>query len=130
MEKREAELKAAFTQEMKQRLPAYVMLAFATAGAPDRSITGHGRTTHWEFKHATPDFQSDGLQELLCMRLAWMGHCRYVIWQESRNGDQQRTLIVHPRKVHEREGWNLEAEAWCIGFNHRWLVEQVRKAHT
>jgi len=82
--------------------------------------------TTWEFKHATPDFDSPGLQELTCMRLAASGHCRYVIWQESRHGSGKRTLIVHPDKVHDK---SLVHEDACVGFDHRWLVEYIRKAH-
>src|SRR5687767_12677501 len=110
MLKREAELKAAFRREMRQRLPGFLMLAYASAGAPDREIIGAGITTRWEFKHGTPDFLSHGDQELMCMRLAAAGHCRYVIWQESRAGLRQRTMIVHPRAVHAR---SLTPEAFC-----------------
>lgn len=129
MTKREAELKRAFTAKMKLLLPDFIMLQYSTAGAPDRSITANGRTTTWEFKHGTPQFKSPGIQELLCMRLAMEGHCRYVIWQEWQG--IERTLIVHPRAVHHRTGWDLHlvAEALCGGFDMRWLVEQVRRAH-
>ena len=125
--KQEAKLKADFGKELALQLPGFVMLSYATAGGPDRTILGHGRQTNWEMKHATPDFVSPGRQELICMRMAGAGHCRYVIWYE--HDGMQQTMIVHPRMVHFRTGWNLEAEAWCIGFNHRWLVDQIRQAH-
>lgn len=129
MEKREGELKSAFTQEMKLRLPGFYMLQHASRAAPDRSITGNGRTTMWEFKHGTPDFESHGDQELMCRRLSVAGYCRYVIWQESLRGNDQITMIVHPKTVFERKGWNLTPEAWCVGFDHRWLVNFVKKIH-
>lgn len=127
--KREGELKSLFTKEMKRRLPSAVMLLYASAGAPDRSITWNGYTTNWEFKHGTPQFESQGLQELTCMRLAVVGHCRYVIWQE--NDRDQKTLIVHPQKVYNRKGWDLETEAEVVffGFDQVQLVEYIRGVH-
>lgn len=125
--KREGELKSQFTEVMRQLFPEYVVLLYASAGAPDRSITAHGRTTTWEFKHGTPDFASPGLQELTCMRLAAAGHCRYVIWEERRG--VQRTLICHPRAVHDRIGWSIVAERWCVGFDHHWLAREIARAH-
>lgn len=128
--KREGELKSAFGAELKRRLPAFLVLYYATNGAPDREIVGAGKTTRWEFKHGTPDFYSPGDQELMCQRLAVQSHCRYVIWQETAKGVGQRTMIVHPREVANRSGWLFVPEAYCIGFNHRWLVEQIKLAHS
>lgn len=125
--KREGELKSAFTHELKARLPHFIVQYFSSAGSPDRSITGNGVTSHWEFKHATPNFVSQGDQELMCLRLAVAGHCRYVIWWESRTGVGKRTMIVHPRVVYEHQP--LLSETWTIGFDHRWLCEQIMKAH-
>lgn len=125
--KREAELKAALTRELRRQLPGFYVLAYATNGAPDREIVGAGVATRWEAKHATPDFRSPGDQELLCCRLAVAAHCRYIIWHEHKG--VQKTMIVHPNEVRLRAGWNLVPEAFCAGFNMRWLVEQIRKAH-
>jgi hypothetical protein len=127
--KREAELKAIAMQELKRQRPQYIIQSFSTLGSPDRSVTGSGMTTHWEFKHGTPDFDSPGVQELMCIRLALHGHCRYVIWQEAPTGKMARTMIVHPRAVHARIGWALDPEAFCIGYNPRWLIEQIVKTH-
>lgn len=127
--KRESQLKAAFSRRLKQQLPDFVSMLFNTAGAPDRSISGRGRTTHWEFKHGTPDFKSPGRQELLCMRLADAGYCRYVIWQESRQGYHPRTLIVHPLMVHTRSTWDFTPDAWCEGYDHQWLVDYINRIH-
>ena len=127
MEKREAELKSLFTRELKRQLPGFLILSYATNGAPDREIVGGGVTTRWECKHGTPAFKSPGDQELMCMRLALAAHCRYVIWSERKG--EQKTLIVHPRQVHERQGWNMVAESSCEGFDMRWLVEQIRTTH-
>lgn len=124
MPKREAELKAETMRQLRNATN-FVILEYATAGAPDRAIIGNGVTTNWEFKHGTPDFESPGIQELTCMRLAAQGHCRYIIWQES----PPCTLIVHPNHVHNRTGWRLEAEARCNGFSIGWLVTQIKQAH-
>src|SRR5262245_42456713 len=112
---------------LKSIRPSFVALEMSTAGAPDRSISGNRRTTMWEFKHGTPGFDSPGLQELLCMRLARAGHCRYVVWQERKK--EAGTLIVHPDDIHNREGWNLKAEASCNGFDILWLVMEIVKSH-
>lgn len=130
--KREAELKSALKQAFKRYLPSFVIQSHEdvrTAAHPDWSITGCGWSSWWEFKHGTPRFEGTGLQELQCLRLATAGFCRYVIWQETAAGHDQRTLIVHPVEVHERVGWTLKAEAATRGFDHRWLVEQIRLVH-
>lgn len=125
--KREGELKQKFSAELKRQLPGFYMLQYATNGAPDRSIVGAGRQTNWEAKHGTPDFKSPGDQELMCARLAAAGHCRYIIWRSYRG--IETTGIVHPLKVMNRVGWDFEAEAWCVGFDMKWLVNEIRKAH-
>lgn len=127
--KREAELKSLFARELKRQVPQAVVQLFGSATSPDRSITAGGRTTHWEFKHGTPGFDSPGGQELTCARLEVQGHCRYVVWQESSRGESERTLIVRPRALMQREGWSLDTEAWCVGYDMRWLVDRVREAH-
>ena len=92
------------------------------------SISGGARTGYIEIKHGTPDFDSQGLQELTMCRLASASfYARYVIFHEHRG--MQRTLIAHPLKVMQRTSWDIEAEAWCVGFDMRWLVNEVRKAH-
>lgn len=125
--KREAELKSRFCAELLRQLSGFYILSYATNGAPDRSIVGAGFQSNWEAKHATPDFKSLGDQELMMCRMAVAGHARYIVWYEK--GAIQRTMIVHPKKVMHRTGWNLEAEASCSGFDMRWLVGEVRKAH-
>jgi hypothetical protein len=125
--KREAELKSLFAKELRRQLPGFYLLAYATNGAPDRSIVGAGRQTNWECKHGDPSFLSPADQELMCARIAQASHCRYIIWHAHRG--IEKTMIVHPLKVMNRVSWNLEAEAWCTGFDMRWLVNQIREAH-
>lgn len=126
--KREGELKSAFTTAIKD-VPGFYMLHFASRAAPDRVIIGGGRSSYWEFKHGTPSFESPGDQELMCMRIASADYCRYVIWQENVQGHGQRTLVVHPREVFERKGWSFTPEAWCVGYDHHWLVRYIRSIH-
>ena len=125
--KREGELKSAFSEELRHRLPQFVTLLFNSAGAPDRAIFGNGRTTTWEFKHATPDFDSPGLQELMCMRLDVASYCRYVLWREDET--EQRTMVVRPRMIHQRTQSKILSEAWCVGFDHEWLVNHIKMVH-
>jgi hypothetical protein len=129
MEKREGELKSALTKEVKLQLPGFLTLLFATAGAPDRMIVGNNRVSLWEFKHGTPNFESPGLQALTCSRIAAQGvYCRYIVWQETRR--EQRTLIVHPKVILERNSYAVWPELQCEGFDMIWLVHQIRKVHT
>ena len=126
--KTEAKLKAAFIRELLLQCPSYRVLHYSTAGAPDRGIVGNGISTRWEFKHATPGITSKGDQELMCMRLAELGHCKYILWVEA--GGVKATIIATPKAIYQwQQGKALRPESWCEGFNHKWLVEQVKKAH-
>jgi hypothetical protein len=131
--KREAKLKADFTKELRIGMPHALMLFYASAGAPDREIVCNKRYSQWEFKHATPNITSSGIQELMCMRLAHQGYCRYVLWLEDFTSIQ-RTLILHPNQIHNAGlsgscKWEERAEAQCVGFDHGWLVEHVKRVH-
>ena len=94
----------------------------STSGIPDISITGYNFTSWLEVKHATPSFKSPGIQELMCLRLAAAGHCRYLIYYEK--GAIKRTLIIHPKHLKD-----LQPEAFCIGFDHEFVVDYIRQIH-
>lgn len=126
MTKREAALKSAFFKELTLQLPNFYALSHATRAAPDRAIHGAGHVSTWEFKHATPDFKVPGDQLLMCIRLAVANHCRFVIWWENGLGEGKRTMIVHPRMIHDG---TMVPDTATAGFNHKWLVEQVKKQH-
>lgn len=130
-EKYEGKLKSAFGAELKKQLPNFLSLMFATRGAADRVIVGNGISTFWEFKHGTPDFDTPGDQLLMCMRLNVQGRCRFVIWEEQESGVGKRTMIVKPRDIYDarRNGTKFVPESWTTGFNHRWLVDQIKIAH-
>ena len=121
----ESSLKSGLMKELKAHLPGFVALRhedMRSAGIPDLSLTGCARTTWWEFKYGMPSFKGSGIQELTMLRLAAAGYARYVVWEEKR--DVKRTLIVHPKQV-----GTMDAEAWCTGFDHRFVVEFMKKAH-
>ena len=107
IEKREDEIKAAYWNRFAQLHP--VSEYFVTqhqdvrkSGYPDNMLHGYGHSTSWEFKHATPNFSSPGIQELTCLRLAQRSYCRYVIFYECR--ELLRTLIIHPRQLQGKGG--------------------------
>lgn len=135
--KREAALKAAFTKELLSQQPTWLSLLQQTAGAPDRAIVGNSTTSWWEFKHATPDFRSPGLQELMCLRIAQHAPCFYVIWRERADGMGKETCIVLPERVHavRQRTSGLKSAHLCVpikscaGYNMKWLVAQVLDVH-
>lgn len=126
--KREAEFKSDFAKELKRQYPNFYLLLLLTRGAADRLVVGNKRYSLWEFKHATPTFDSPGDQELMCMRLNVAGYCRYVVFWESLAGSH-RTMIVTPKAVHERKSWLLEPEEVTPGFDIPWLVRKVGEVH-
>lgn len=124
--KRESELKSALMRELRATIPGAVAMRHEdrfTSGIPDLSVTVGNCTTWWEFKHAVPSYVTDGIQELTMLRLAAAGYARYVIWHET-HGGFKRTMIVRPRDIKD-----LTPEAFCVGFDHKWLVNEIRKAH-
>lgn len=126
----ESVLTAKFLCEFRERSPSAVVIKHSdsiTSGVPDISITLGGLTSWWEAKFAKPSCASKLVQELMLARLAATGFARYIVWCSRAGVD--KTLIVHPRKVMERTSWDLEAEAWCLGFDMKWLVTEVLKAH-
>jgi len=126
MAKREAELKRAFTQELKQQLPSYLVLLQATAGAPDRLIVGDNCVSAWEFKHADPNFTTDGNQVLFCRRLARQIPCFYVVYYEGKLG--KTTHIIHPEKI---EAWKFSdsCHTFIAGHDHKLLVRCIGSIH-
>ena len=137
MAKREADLKARFTRELKVQRPTWLSLLQGTAGAADRALVGEGRTSWLEMKHATPDFRSPGLQELMCKRLEEQSRCWYIIWAENAAGGEQRTLLVLPSKlllVPRRSSGLKSAYALshfdsCAGYDMKWLVRRIIELH-
>lgn len=122
MSKREASLKSSLRDAFKSTIPMAVVLRHEdrfTAGIPDFSVTAAKRTVWLEVKHGTPDFDSPGVQELMCTRLARNGYCWYVVYEE--RNLQLKTLIIEPRKIATRE-----PQEWCEGFDHQFVANFVR----
>lgn len=135
MPKREAELRSQLMVVLKRHAPELVAFRHESVrecGIPDLSLTGGGITTWWEFKHATPRFDDNGLQLLTCARLAVGGFCRYVLWRENANGTGKQTMLVHPRHVktmRDQKRWDFVPDASTENFDHPWLVAQMLFAH-
>lgn len=126
-EKEENVLKASLLQQVKLDLPGFVAIPHQDvrrAGNPDFTLTGRHMTSWWECKHGTPKFDTFDLQELMMNRLAGAGYARYIIWHEQRDKTNRRTLIVHPKNIS-----TLLPEAWCVGFNFRFLTNFFRSVH-
>lgn len=134
IEKRESPIKYAFFERFDQLFPPrlfYVMQHqdVRRSGHPDSSIHGYGQSTFWEFKHATPNFTTNELQELTCWRLARHAYCRYVLFYEY--GDELKTLIVHPREVFKKKGKlaDMHVEAEFVGHNFDMLAGFIHAIH-
>lgn len=116
------------------RIPTPEFLVFAHSdlrkyGIPDLSISGHGRTTWWELKHATPRFATKEIQEITCLRLAHTSFCRYVIYVE--RGGRKQTLIVHPKEVFGKNGnvLGMPYEQCFEGFDHDQVTAYIKLIH-
>lgn len=122
----ESGLKSKLLKQISLRLPGFIALRHEdvrSSGIPDLSLTGFGRTSWWEFKHAAPTLKSKGIQELTMLRLAGAGFARYVVWEENKHGIQ-RTLVVHPKNL-----VSMTPEEWFVGYDHKAIVEYMRKVH-
>jgi hypothetical protein len=123
----ESKYKGQLMETFREQLPRFVAIRHentAHSGTPDISIDGMGKCSWLEVKHGTPNFDSDGRQELLCLRLAGANFCRYVIYHEDAQGNNKRTLIVHPKNLRD-----LIPETFCVGFNHQFVVDYIKKRH-
>jgi hypothetical protein len=98
-------------------------------GRPDITLSGAGRTTWWELKHATPNFTTMDIQELTCRRLAEASFCRYILFYE--HDDNKSTIIAHPNEVYGHKGKTrgLVYELTWDGHNYPALVDYMRDVH-
>lgn len=95
-----------------------------THGVPDFSITGNRRTSWLEAKFANPKFETKGIQELTMLRLAKNGIAFYPVY--SLVDGCKMTYLVHPSEIGKpRTTWSNCVE----GFNHLWVLEEVKKEH-
>jgi hypothetical protein len=113
---------------MRDQLMEYVVLRHEerpgiNSGTPDVSISGNRKDSWWEVKYAHPSVRSRGVQELAMRKLAATSHSAlYIIYEEKK--DVRRTLIVHPRWLHE-----LDNGEWTNDFDHQWVIDFIRKIH-
>ena len=118
----ESELKSQLVRMLKKMAPALVVFRhedIRTAGIPDMSVTGGGRTTWWEYKFADPDIEDTELQRRTCLLLNRVGFCRYVVWSRTEDGDH--TFVMVPG--------DAGIEAQCVGFSMAWLAAYIYSVH-
>ena len=73
-------LVTALIQHMPHALVLRHVVRFS-AGIPDLSVSGGGRTTWWEVKLANPGCTSKEIQQYICARLDSANFCRYLIYE-------------------------------------------------
>ncbi len=145
IKKREDELKAQLFDEARKLPTSYFLLPIQDvrkSGTPDFTFNGANRTSWWEVKHATPNFESPGIQEVTCHRLARTSFCRYIIYVDTAvkwaTGIKREkfAVILHPKFVFQQKGkldWNAAlfiADAVFNRFDHEGIVQHMLKAHT
>lgn len=93
-----------------------------TAGYPDLSITMNGRTIWWEAKYAKPTIKGTGLQLLTARRLAKVGECWYIVYQQT-GSTIHETHIVRPSAI----GVNgyFRAEQTAQGYDHEFVYRFI-----
>lgn len=91
-----------------------------TSGVPDVSITWRKKTSWWEFKHGPKIKWAHKLQQLTCRRLAAIGICYVVLYEEKFEHDSKHTCILTPDEV------LVEA---VEGFDHRFVLDYVWRTH-
>lgn len=133
IKKREAELRKAFHAHLPPGLLRVVSHQHVReSGHPDVHISGNGIVSFLEYKHATPDFDCSGIQLLECLRENQHSFCRYILWWESADGRNPKTMVVHPREIklsRDAGRWTFRAEAETAGFDHRWLAKYILARH-
>lgn len=115
-------------EKLKPLLPGFVIFKHsdrARIGIPDFSIIGRNFTSWWEVKLADPDFDSVGIQELTCLRLAVAGYCRYIIFDYSVPA-HPTTSIVHPKDL---KNWKRAREKMSVGLAYHMLSQHIRSIH-
>jgi hypothetical protein len=114
---------------LKGLLPGYVIMKHnerAKSGWPDFSIVGNGACSQWEVKLADPTFDSPGIQELTCQRLAVAGYCRYIIF-DYRDALNPNTLILHPKDI---KVWAANThERFSVGLAFNMIADYIKTAH-
>lgn len=123
----EANLKTILVQLARAQMKSFVVIRHEdrfTHGIPDITFTGMKLTTWIEVKHATPGFQSKGIQELTMLRLGVASSAYYVVYWEKKL--VRRTYIVEPSEI--GKSWE-EWTRYTDGFNHQWVLDFIKGVH-
>lgn len=130
----EADPKSELVRVMRAELPKFIVLRHedrATFGIPDISVTGFGWTSWWEVKHATPNFETQGVQAVTVSKLNIAGYSRYIIYREI--GGEKHVIIARPDQVFK---WQTgeHVNLWTTlprieHFNHRSVARHIRDVH-
>ena len=104
---------------------------YATAGIPDFSVTGYGRTVWVEVKLVDMDekFRQRGLQHDTAQRLFIAGRCYYVVYSNVRSYGKRAywlTPFQFDPKDPSTHPWLVADPGSSIsGFNHRALATRI-----
>jgi hypothetical protein len=131
-QKREGELRSKLGDRMRKHpvVGAWEILRhedIRSVGIPDMSLTGSGRTTWWEFKHAAPDLKRNevgSIQHLCMQRLERLGFARYVIWLE--DNEMEFALIVRPQHLAD---FRSKAEVTMAGYDMKGVLDYMKMAN-
>lgn len=154
--KREDELKERLFAVARKLPSTYFLLPIQDvrkSGTPDFSLHGYQKSSWWEVKHATPVrnrepqvgiavFDSPGIQEIICQRLARTSYCRYIVyidmWMSYPDAPMKRvqlTTIIKPIFVANHDGkldWASVLDVADVvfeGHNHDAVVKHMAEQH-
>jgi hypothetical protein len=132
--KRENELKGAYWQRFDVLTKPGTFFRMnvqdvRTSGYADSQLLGNKIASFWEFKHATPNFKTYGLQEITAQMVDLHTYCRYVLFVEF--DGHMATWIVHPDNVRNSAGilTRIEPEYKVSGHDFDWLADFMKKVH-
>ena len=145
----EAGITAALLTKVRHTWPRAVVLKHAdklTYGVPDFSVTFHHHTSWWEVKFAKPrsknkppTFESKGIQDITCKKLAVQGSCHYIIYSVDEEGTKG-VQIMQPRFLDEWKPVRQTIDAYSytmpeyvlavgFGFDHKLVISAIASVH-
>jgi hypothetical protein len=133
MKTNESKIKGKIMDKAREIAPSFVWLRIEdrfTSGIPDIHAAGLGYGSWWEVKYADPDFDSNGAQELMMLRMEGaLGFAYYVIYVEEGvlAYTKKHIRILTPRQF--GEDWKTAYTHIIPGFDHAALVEFIVKKH-
>jgi hypothetical protein len=94
----------------------------STSGIPDFVLVGKGNTSFWEVKYADPVFKNPGIQKLTCQRLARVGTCYYLIFDEV----TQSVCYAEPINI---DDWRNKAQMLSSAFDYPYIIRFMKEMH-